>query len=203
MRKAMRLFLEFAACREWVGREMADAVPSLVGYRVSHLSRGISDEPLSKLLATPREGGKCPRRDRAIVLLLATYGARRHQVSALQLTDIDWHARTIIFAAHKGGKSVHHDLTKAVAQALAEYLRKERPRSDCDYVFLRQIHPHVRLGPGAVADVVRNRMKRCGLPPRGPHALRHYPACRIIPRLRRETLFLWGGSLVQRTSDAG
>ncbi|MCP5040259.1 MAG: tyrosine-type recombinase/integrase [bacterium] len=180
MQAAMRLFLVFAACRGWVGRELADAVPSLGGYRLSGLPRGISDAQLSTLLATPWKGGQGHRRNRAIVLLLAAYGVRRQQVSALQLADIDWHERTIVFAAHKGGKAVHHVLTEAVAQALADYLHKERPRSDCDYVFLRQLRPHVRLGPAAITNIVRARMKRCGLPPRGPHSLRHNFATRLL-----------------------
>src|SRR4051794_30100793 len=47
MRSAMRLFLTFAAERGWVGWELADAVPSLLGYRLSNLPRGLSDEHLS------------------------------------------------------------------------------------------------------------------------------------------------------------
>lgn len=180
MRAAMRLFLKFAACRDWVGREMADALPSLVSYRLSQLPRGISDEQLSKLLGAPWEGGVCLQRDRAIVFLLATYGVRRQQVSALQLTDIDWHERTIVFAAHKGGKAVHHVLTEAVAQALAEYLHQERPASDCEYVFLRQKRPHVRLSPSAISAMVGSRMQRCGLPPLFPHAFRHAFATRLL-----------------------
>ncbi|MCP5067281.1 MAG: tyrosine-type recombinase/integrase [bacterium] len=177
---AMRSYLEFAASRGWVGREMVDSVPSLVGYRLSDVPRGISDEQLSKLLTTPWTCGECPRRDRAILLLLATYGVRRQQVSALQLADIDWHQRTIVFAAHKGGKAVHHALTEAVAEALAKYLRKERPVNDCDYVFLRQRRPYVRLSPGAISTMVRTRMLRCGLPPRHPHAFRHAFATRLL-----------------------
>ncbi|MCP4662349.1 MAG: hypothetical protein GY856_43680 [bacterium] len=50
----------------------------------------MSDEQLITLLASPWSSGECPRRDRAIVELLATYGVRRQQVSALQLSDIDW-----------------------------------------------------------------------------------------------------------------
>ena len=180
MRSAMRLFLKFAAGRGWVGREMADVVPSLVDYRLSDLPRGISDEQLSKLLATPWNRGQCLRRDRAIVLVLATYGPRRQQVSALQLADIDWHERTIDFAAHKGGKAVRHVLTETVAEALAEYLRNERPSSDSDYVFLRQIRPHVQLGPGAISAMVRARTLRCGLPPLHPHAFRHAFATRLL-----------------------
>ncbi len=180
MGTAMRSFLEFASTRGWVGREMVGAVPSLVGYRLSGLPQGVSDKQLSKLLATPWESGRCPRRDRAIVWLLATYGPRRHQVSALQLTDIDWHQRTIVFAAHKGGKAVQHVLTEALAEALADYLRKERPTSDCDYVFLRHTPPHVRLGPGAISTMVRARTQRCGLPPLHPHAFRHAFATRLL-----------------------
>ncbi len=180
MRAGMRLFLEFAADRGWLNRELADAVPSLVDYRLSHLPRGISDEQLSKLLARPWERGQCLRRDRAIVLMLATYGVRRQQVSALQLTDIDWHEKTIVFAAHKGGKAVHQVLTEAVAEALADYLYKERPRSDDGYVFLRHQRPHVRLGPGAISAMVGVRTQRCGLPPIHPHAFRHAFATRLL-----------------------
>lgn len=180
MRSAMRLFLKFAASRGWVGWELADAVPSLLGYRLSGLPRGLSDEHLSTLLNSPWKGGECVCRDRAIVYLLATYGVRRGQVSALQLADIDWHEKTIDFAAHKGGKAVQHTLTQTVAESLADYLRNDRPISDCDYVFLRQRPPYLRLGPRAISTMVRSRMVRFGLPPRGPHTLRHAFATRLL-----------------------
>lgn len=180
MRSAVRLFLRFAASQGWVGRELPDAVPSLRSYRLSSLPRSLSEKQLSTLLTTPWGSSGCARRDRAIVYLLATYGIRREQVSALRLEDIDWYERTIKFAAHKGGKSVHHVLTQAVAESLADYLRNERPSSDGDYVFLRQRNPHLRLGPMAVTSLVRHRMMHCGLPPMGPHALRHSFATRLL-----------------------
>ena len=180
MRSGMRLFLEFAACRGWVGWELADAVPSLRSYRLSGLPRGLSDEHLSMLLGSPWEAGECLGRDRAIMVLLATYGVRRGQVSALQLADIDWRERTVDFAAHKGGKAIQHVLTDSVAESLADYLRNERPASDCDYVFLRARPPHLRLGPAAISMMVISRMKRLGLPPRGPHVFRHAFATRLL-----------------------
>lgn len=178
MRSAMRLFLTFAASKGWSDQELADAVPKLSSYRLSSLPRGLKDEELQTLLSSPWEGGS-PLRDRAIVYALATYGARREQMSSLQLADIDWHERTIVFAAHKGGKAIHHDLTEAVAECLADYLRHERPASDCDYVFLRQMRPYVQLSPGAITELVKARAVRCGLLC-SPHCLRHAFATRLL-----------------------
>lgn len=173
------MFLSFAASRGWVSGELADAVPGLRSYRLSGVPRGLSDQDLTTLLGSG-DHGECPRRDRAVVHLLATYGVRRQQVSALQLVDIDWLNGTIDFAAHKGGKAIFHVLTPAVGQAIAEYLRHERPASDCGHVFLRHPSPHQALAPTAITCAVRSWMARCGLPRRGPHALRHSFATRLL-----------------------
>lgn len=180
MRTTMRLFLKFAALRGWVGRELAAAVPSLLSWRLSGLPRGLREEELTKLLSSPWAPGECPRRNRVILELLATYGVRREQVSALRLDDVHWRERTIDFTAHKGGKAVHHVLSATVAQSLAAYLREERPDSDCAYVFLRGRRPHLRLSAMAISILVRRRMVSCGLPSRGPHALRHTFATRLL-----------------------
>lgn len=180
MGTAMRSFLQFAATRGWLGPEMAEAVPSTTGYRLSHLPRGVSDEDLKELLTAPWESSRCPRRDRAILLLLATYGVRRSQVSALQLSDIDWQERVITFAAHKGGKAIEHLLTDAVAEALAEYLSKERPSSDHSHVFSCYVRPHGQLTPDAITALVSSRARRRGLPHLSPHVLRHAFATRLL-----------------------
>lgn len=179
MRSAMRLFLTFAASKGWSDQELADAVPKLSSYQLSSLPRGLKDEELQTLLSSAWEGGS-PLRDRAIVYTLATYGVRCGQMSSLQLTDIDWRERSIVFAAHKGGKAIHHGLTEAVAEGLAEYLRHERPASDCEHVFLRQIRPYVQLSPGAITELVKARALRCGLPSYSPHCLRHTFATRLL-----------------------
>ncbi|MDA8021326.1 MAG: tyrosine-type recombinase/integrase [Thermoanaerobaculia bacterium] len=182
MATAMRSFLEFAVLRGWTHREMADSVPSLIGYRLSDLPRGASDEQVAKLLAGMQasEFGRCRLRDCAIVWLLVTYGVRRSQVSALRLADIDWSQRTIEFAAHKGGKAVHQTLTPATAQKLSEYLRRQRPESESEYVFLRHRRPHTRLSPTAITVMLAAWAQRCGLPRLHPHALRHAFATRLL-----------------------
>jgi len=180
MQTSMRLFLRYAMERGWVGEEMLEAVPSLRSYRLSQVPRGLSDEQLLRLLESPFEHGQCPLRDWAIVCLLATYGVRRAQISRLRLEDIDWRDRSIEFAAHKGGKAIRQWLTDAIAEGLARYLRDERPESSRAFVFLRHRRPYGQLSPSAITERVRSRMVRRGLPPLGPHSLRHTFASRML-----------------------
>ena len=181
MQASMRLFLKFAAAKGWAGMELVDSVPILSSHRLSNLPRGLSDEEISTLLSSEWKG-RCRYRDRAIIYLLATYGVRRAQVSALRFEDVNWEERTILFTAHKGGKAVYQALTQAVAQSLSEYIQKERPKVDCDgdYIFLRRLRPYARLNPAAITQMVRARMVACGLPPRSPHAFRHAYATRLL-----------------------
>lgn len=180
MQTAMRRFLEFAASRGWVERDLVGAVPALRSYRLAGLPRGLSDEHITAVLASSWGRRPCEIRDRAIVFLLATYGVRRGQVSALQLADVDWREQRISFAAHKGGKQIEHTLSAAVAETLAAYLRTQRPQSDSTYVFLRSQPPHRRLSPAAISALVTARFVRCGLPARSPHAFRHAFAARLL-----------------------
>jgi integrase len=180
MQAAMRLLLRFAAERKWVKPQVADAVPSMRSYRLSGVPRGLSREQVRALIAASAKGSL---RDYAIVLVFAVYGIRRGQVSVLGLEDIDWRRRTITFARHKGGKTVQHALVPAVAAAMAEYIRDERPDGRDEHaVFLRARRPYVALGPQAVTMVVRSALQRAGVScsPRGPHALRHAFATRLL-----------------------
>ena len=177
MRSAMRLFLRFSAGCGWTPMELVDAVPSVSGYRLSGVPRGLSTEELSRLLSCLDDA--CAR-DRAIVYLLATYGVRRQQISALRLQDVDWPARSVTFLGHKRGKAIRHSLTPLVAASLATYLRYERPALEAESVFLRRHRPHLRLSPIGVTEIVRQSMVRAGLAARGPHALRHAFATRLL-----------------------
>jgi integrase/recombinase XerD len=180
MQATMRLFLRFAASRGW-STDLTPAVPSLRSYGLRHIPKGASEESIGRLVRAV-SADRVSARERAMVFLLASYGVRRGQVTALQLEDLNWRERTIRFAPHKGGKEVRHRLTAAVAEALADYLRHERPQSDSGAVFLRGRSPHLPLSPGAVTQMVQTRMGRLGIGGmgRGPHTLRHAFATRLL-----------------------
>jgi integrase len=180
MQSAMRLLLRFAASRGWVREGLAAAVPSVRQYRLAKVPRALPEEELQDLVEAIRTG-VASARDQSIVFLLACYGVRCGQVSALRLEDIDWRARTVLFRAHKRGKAIQHELLPAVADALVRYLRTERPDGgDDEFVFVRMPAPHCRSSPGAIAHTLRRCMCRASLQPRGPQSLRHSFASRLL-----------------------
>jgi integrase len=178
MQAAMRLFLKYAAARRWCSAALPGSVPSLRRYRLLHVPRAISEQELERLLRSVAAGARA--KHRAIVFLLAVYGVRRGQIARLRVDDIDWTARTILFRGHKRGKPILHLLEPAVADALAVYLRVERPASNDMHVFLGDRVSHSRLSPASIYRVVRACMVTAGLPPRSANSLRHGFASRLL-----------------------
>ncbi len=182
LRSDVRSFLRFCEAQGWAaGVELSASVPSMRRYRLSTLPRGASPADVAALVKALPTAGLCPDRNRAIVLLLATYGIRRGQVAAVRLCDFDWRKRCVLFPAHKGGRSVQHELTPAVAEAVAAYLRV-RPESAAEKVFVRARPPHLGMSPVAVSHVITSLFERAGIEctPRGPHSLRHAFAQRVL-----------------------
>ena len=133
---SLRSFLRFAHVRGYLPRDLVDAVPVLATWRLAHLPRGLSWEQVQLLLKAPDRRTAVGRRDYAMLLLVATYGVRIGQVTALTRHDIHWHEQTIAFAPSKGGKPLKFPLEKSVAQALLAYLRRDRGPAPFDEVFL-------------------------------------------------------------------
>ena len=115
------------------------------------------------------------RRDYAILLLLARLGLRAGEVVALQLEDINWRAGEILVR----GKGSLHDrmpLPPEVGQALASYLRRDRPACRTRRVFVCMNAPHRGFAQSAtLSAIVRQALARADLHPplKGAHLLRH------------------------------
>jgi integrase len=118
--------------------------------------------------------------DTAMVLLAWRTGARRGEIAALKVGDVDFDGRTIRIHENyvygktttpKGKDERHVPLNKSVAVALDKLLRERGDPPDDEFLFLgddgKQIRP----------DVIYNRFKatakKAGVPKRRLHDLRH------------------------------
>ena len=153
---------------------MAPAIIPPRVYRDETVPAGLSRDDVLRLLATTESDRPVDKRDRAILMLFATYGLRSGEVAGLQLDDLDWEEETLRVRRSKSGRTHLYPMSRSVGQAIVRYVREVRPARQERNVFLTLCAPFRPLGRCALHQVVRSRMIRLGIVPRhrGPHALR-------------------------------
>jgi len=175
----LRVLLRFLHVEGEIEHTLADAVPSVAGWRLAGLIKALDSRSVARLLAGCDRRTRVGRRDFAIVVLLSRLGLRAGEVAALQLVDIDWRAGEIMVRG-KGSRHERLPLPADVGDALAGWLERGRPRRDSSFVFTRLRAPYIGLTSGAVSQLVRRVSVRAGLGPVGAHRLRHTAATEML-----------------------
>ena len=108
------------------------------------------------------------------------------------LDDIDWRAGTITLRHTKSRREDVLPLPATTAEAIAAYLKYERPKTSNRAVFVRHIAPRDEpVGPDLVRKTIRQAYARAGLPYTRSHLLRHTMANRLLA----------GGSSLKEVAD--
>jgi len=161
---------------------LADSILVPRIYRHEGLPLGPTWEQVRGIFADSRGDKPLPLRDRAILLLLAVYGLRSGEVRRLRLDDIDWKKDRLSVVRSKSGRRESLPLEAHMGNALACYLRQGRPKCDSRSVFMTFNAPFRPLSTGALYNLVSRRLLPVVGPgkSRGPHALRHACARRLV-----------------------
>jgi site-specific recombinase XerD len=178
----LRSFLSFLFQQGRIAPNLAAAVPTVAGWRLSELPRYLEAEQVEKILRCCDRRRKIGKRDYAILLLLARLGLRAGEVAYLTLDDINWQAGELLIRG-KGAQVDRLPLLEDVGQALVDYLQKARPVCSSRRVFIQKHAPHEGLaGPSTVDNVVRVGLARAQVYSRhqGAHVLRHSLATRML-----------------------
>jgi hypothetical protein len=169
---ALRSFLVFLHVDGVLAQSLAGAVPRVAGWRLAGLPRPLDPGVARQLVGSCDLGGVIGRRDRAILLLLWRLALRRGEVAAMMLDDLDWRAGGLRVC----GKSRRVEVLPLpwdVGEALAEYVRDDRPRVKGRAVFVAVNAPHGPLASATVSRVVADAARRAGVSGVTAHRLRH------------------------------
>lgn len=176
----LRSLLGWLHLSEQVPVSLVGAVPSVAGWRLSSLPKGLEPAELVRLLGSCDRRTRMGRRDYAIMLLLSRLGLRAGEVARLGLEDIDWRHGEISVLG-KGNRSERLPLPAEVGAAITAYLRRGRPITALGRsVFVRVPAPHQGLTTGGVTQVVVDAARRAGLPQMHAHRLRHTAATAML-----------------------
>jgi len=177
---ALRSLLRFLHLTGRLAQPLAAAVPSVPGWRPGSLPRGVSAGQVAAMLASCDRGSAVGRRDYAILLLLTRLGLRAGEVIGITLDDIDWRAGVLLVTG-KADQADTLPLPADVGEALADYVRHGRARTASRHLFITVRAPFTMLALNtSISGIVERACRRAGIPPFGPHRLRHAVACDLL-----------------------
>jgi site-specific recombinase XerD len=181
---SVRCFARFLLAASRISLELAESVISPMQPKLERPRRALPWNDVLRLLRSVDISSPGGLRDRALLLMMSTYGFGAGEVIRLQLQDIDWDAAVLKIVRPKTGVAFTLPLLPAVAKALAFYLRDGRPPNTPNrYVFVQMRMPFNPLSASsAVRHVILKHAKAAGLKASyfGSHVLRHSNAARQI-----------------------
>ena len=123
-------------------------------------------------------------RNYAMLLLASRLGLRASDIADLQFSDIDWDKNMITLTMQKTKKVIELPLLADVGNAIIDYLRHGRPKSDSQNVFLSGNAPYVTATKNMVCAAINGIILRSGVDTsgkhHGPHSLRHSLASAML-----------------------
>jgi site-specific recombinase XerD len=182
MTTAFRSFFRFLFQRGELQADLAASVPTVANWRLSTVPKYLVPKEVKRVLKACNRRTAVGRRDYAILLLLARLGLRAGEVVALQLEDVNWRAGEILVRG-KGLLLDRMPLPPDVGQALASYVRRDRPRCQTRRVFVCTKAPRRGFAnPSTLSTIVRRALTRADLHPplKGAHLLRHSLATSML-----------------------
>ena len=182
MAGVLRIFLRYAASQGWSNPRLAKAIRGPRIYKQESLPFAPDWADVQRILADTLTGDPRDVRDRAILMLLSIYGMRATEVASLRLDQVDWQQHAIRMFRLKRRQPQVYPLLPSVAEALARYIDIIRPSTSHPEVFIGLNSPQRPLTRAGVYTIVSARFLALGIEVahRGPHALRHACATRLI-----------------------
>lgn len=113
------------------------------------------------------------KRDYAIILLASRLGLRSSDISRLTFSDLDWDANKIRIVQYKTQKPLTLPLLSDVGNAIIDYARYGRPKTDISNIFVTAYKPYGQISSAGMSSLVTNYIYKAGIQPKGRHTGSH------------------------------
>ena len=98
----------------------------------------------------------------------------------LRFSNIDWEKESIRLTQVKTENPLELPLLEDVGEAIINYLKNARPKTDSDHVFVRQVPPYTNFNPGAVGALVRVHLQKSGMKEKRKVPIRFVTALQVV-----------------------
>jgi integrase/recombinase XerD len=180
VQKVLRGLFRYLFSLGLLDRDWGSALHAPRQYRLAHVPRIILPDQVIRLLHSIDQEKRGGKRDFAMILMAASLGVRAGEIASLSLEDLDWRKAAVRFKQSKNRKLLWMPLSRPLVEALASYLKTERPLCSAQRcVFLRLNTPWEPLTPSGLAGAISKRLHTAGIKASG-HQLRHSFASELL-----------------------
>jgi integrase len=148
---ALRSFLRYLQHQGKVASSLAGCVPTVARWSFFALPKSLPPPAVRRVLDHCNRRTPSGRCDYAILSLLARLGLRAGEIVALALEDLDWETGRITIRG-KGESWAQLPVPPDVGEAVADYLRQDRPRCSSRRVFIRNRAPLAGFGNASTSQ---------------------------------------------------
>ena len=177
-----KIFLRYLFQEGIIDSPLDHVVPKYPVWRLTSVPRHIPWDRVRKLIDNIDTTLARGKRDKAILLLIATLGFRNSDIVRLHFEHILWRLGEIRLPRTKNRKERILPLYHEVGEALTDYIINGRPASECLNIFLRHIAPIGSFDNDAVGTLIRWQLQQTGVdaPSQGGNMLRHSLATHMV-----------------------
>jgi len=182
---ALRGFMKFAFEKKLLDIDYSVKIPKHKSVIQPKLPSTYSKEEIEKLINSVERSSAMGKRNYAIILIAARLGFRASDICNLKFENLHWETSTIEIRQIKTGKDIVLPILPDVGNAIIDYLKYARKRSNEPYVFLTGRPPY---GHFTTSNVVTHVVQRAFVKAEikikekrfGPHSLRHSLGFRLL-----------------------
>lgn len=183
----IRNFIEYASKIEFCDSNISKQIPHFTSRVVRKLPTVFAHDEVKQLLASFDRASAIGKRDYLMTLLVAVYGWRAADILTLELSSIDWGKNVIEFNQQKSGNYVSYPLLPEVGNAIIDYLRNGRPKTEQKCIIVSHVtnYKGETMSTANLHSIITTHMKKAGIKNwegrrHGPHSLRHSIATNML-----------------------
>ncbi len=181
----LRCFMKYAFEQNLLAMDYSNKIPKYRSVIQPKLPSTYSKEEIENLILSVERSSPIGKRNYAIILIASRLGLRASDISRLKFENLHWSISTIEIKQFKSGKDLVLPLLPDVGNAIIDYLKYGRPKSEEPYIFLTERPPYGHFTTGnVVTHVVQRAFLNTGINIKGrrfgPHSLRHSLGFRML-----------------------
>jgi site-specific recombinase XerD len=181
----LRSALKFLFNEGIIANDLAGVVPKIRYSKKAKIPSAYSKEEIEKMVLSIDRGNPRGKRDYALILLASRLGLRASDIAGLTFSSFKWDKNVIELKQQKTDKAVALPILNDIGEAVIDYIRYARPKSEDSHIFLKLNAPNDVMAANSIHHLVHMRLLDAGIhvPPgkkHGPHALRHSLASALL-----------------------